>query len=54
MYYRINGKIVESYCGPNTTLLFWENKLPPQSNKKVFQVPNPWLYSPGFSNVGVL
>lgn len=52
MYYRVNGAIVENYCEPNTLMLFNAGLLK-ISNKKISNVPNPWLYSPGFSKVGV-
>ena len=52
MYYRVNGAIVENYCQPNTYKLFQAGLLKP-TNKKVSTVRNPWIYSPGFSPVGV-
>ena len=52
MYYRVNGAIVENYCQPNTYKLAQAGLLKP-TNAKVSTVPNPWMYSPGFSTVGV-
>jgi hypothetical protein len=52
MYYRVNGAIVENYCEPNTLMLFNAGLIKP-SKEKISTVPNPWLYSPGFSKVGV-
>ena len=53
MYYRVNGAVVENYCEPNTYKLFQAGLLKPQSTEKVSTVRNPWLYTPGFSTVGV-